>query len=89
MALQLVRPAERGELSDGAEAAAPEVEVGPRPEHAEDELEDEREELGRDLLRRQLLTAGARPPQLLGDRPAACEKVLVVGHGCLLPVTGC
>jgi len=81
---QLVELAERGELGDRAQAAAAHVEIRPRPEHAEHELRDQPEELGRELLRRQLASAGPRAPELAGDLHAAPHPVDLLRHRILL-----
>ena len=73
---QLVGLAERGELRDRAQAAAAQIEVRSRPEHPEHELRHQPEELGRELLRRQLLSARARPPELARDLEPAGHQVV-------------
>src|SRR5262249_36778287 len=80
MALQLVDLAERGELGNGAQAPAAQVEVRASPEAAEYELRHQGEELGREALRGQLLPAGPRTPELACDLPSLRHEIGRVGH---------
>src|SRR6185369_14193551 len=79
--LQLLRAAERGELRDGAEAPVADREVRTRPEHAEAELEHEAEELGRQLLRGELLSARALAPELLRYGHALRQQIVCHARG--------
>src|SRR5438105_7089819 len=78
--LQLVRASERRELGDRAEAPAAQVEVRACPEHPEDELRDEAEELGREPLRRELRSACSCAPELAHDLEPAREVVRRFRH---------
>src|SRR5262249_36059299 len=78
--LQLVQLAERGELRDGAQAPAPEVEVRPCPEASEHELGHQREEVRCEPLRRKPLPAGAGPPELSRNLTSPGHEVSRIGH---------